>query len=150
MRIRWEFRRVSAVRARIALPVRCDVARDTHALVKPDGVARGLSGTVVDGLRDAGLDVETVGELLLRPSDAERWLPEKTDEPDGRLTLAYLCEGPVLLLAVRGEDAIRRTLSVKRRLRAGLGCGERRNVVHCPETLGERDHERTVFAPLLR
>ncbi|MFJ9623213.1 nucleoside-diphosphate kinase [Streptomyces sp. NPDC101181] len=137
------------MRARFALPARCDVAGDTHVLVKPDGVARGLSATVVDGLRAAGLGVETVGELVLRPSDAERWLPEKRDEPDGKLTLAYLCEGPVLLLAVHGEDAMRRTLTVKRRLRADLGCGERRNVVHCPETLGERDHERTVFAPLL-
>ncbi|WP_165951699.1 nucleoside-diphosphate kinase [Streptomyces sp. Ru62] len=132
-----------------ALPERCDVAQDTHVLVKPDGLARGLAPTVVHGLRRDGLLVETVGVLRLSAADAERWYPEKRDEPDGGLTLAYLCEGPVLLLAVRGPDAIRRALSTKRRLRAALTRDERRNVVHCPETLGERDHERTVFAPLL-
>ncbi|KND26269.1 nucleoside-diphosphate kinase [Streptomyces acidiscabies] len=132
-----------------ALPARCDLSPSTHALVKPDGVARGLSGAVVSALRGAGLDVEAVGSFRLRAADARRWLPEKADEPDGAATLAYLCEGPVELLAVRGEDAIRRTLAVKRRLRAELGCGERRNVMHCPETLGERDHERAVFAELL-
>ncbi|QNP71091.1 hypothetical protein IAG44_17705 [Streptomyces roseirectus] len=143
MRTRWN------PLPRFALPTRCDLSPSTHALVKPDGVARGLSLVVFSALRDAGLDVEPVGSFRLRPPDAERWLPEKTDEPDGALTLAYLCEGPVELLAVRGDDAIRRTLAVKRWLRAELGCGERRNVVHCPETVGERDHERVVFGGLL-
>ncbi|MEU6298716.1 nucleoside-diphosphate kinase [Streptomyces erythrochromogenes] len=131
-------------------PSPCDSARDTHVLVKPDGFARGLAPEVVRALRQAGLTVEPVGLLRLSPAQAERWYPEKLNEPDGLLTLAYLSEGPMLLLAVTGEDVLHRTCRVKKEIRRGFGTDQRRNVAHCPETRGERDHERSVFGPLVR
>ncbi|WP_176955190.1 nucleoside-diphosphate kinase [Sinosporangium album] len=132
------------------LPDLCDAARDTHVLVKPDGVSRGLAPEVVLALRRAGLAVEPVGRLHLTRRQAERWYPEKLDEPDGPLTMDYLCEGPMLLLAVVGDDALRRTRGVKKEVRRRFGTDARRNVAHCPETIGERDHERAVFGPLVR
>ncbi|MER5372769.1 nucleoside-diphosphate kinase [Streptomyces sp. NPDC002553] len=131
-------------------PAPCDIARDTHVLVKPDGVSRGLAPEVVRALRQAGLTVEPVGHLRLTPAQATRWYPEKLNEPDGPLTLAYLCEGPMLLLAVVGDDALRRTRRVKQDIRRRFGTDDRRNVAHCPETRGERNHERSVFGPLVR
>ncbi|QXJ25707.1 hypothetical protein AGRA3207_007235 [Actinomadura graeca] len=131
-------------------PVPCDLARDTHMVVKPDGVGRGLVPEVIRALREAGLTVEPVGALRLTRVQAERWYPEKLNEPDGPLTLAYLCEGPMLVLAVVGDDALRRTRRVKKDVRRRFGTSERRNVAHCPETRGERDHERAVFGPLIR
>ncbi|MCF3141695.1 nucleoside-diphosphate kinase [Streptomyces platensis] len=131
-------------------PAPCDTARDTHVLVKPDGLSRGLAPEVVRALRQAGLAVEPVGHLRLTRAQAERWYPEKLNEPDGPLTLAYLCEGPMLLLAVVGDDALRRARRVKTEIRRRFGTDERRNVAHCPETRGERDHERGVFGPLVR
>jgi nucleoside diphosphate kinase len=127
-----------------------EAPEETHVLVKPDGVRRGLARVVVEGLRAERLSAAPVGWLWLTPAAAERWYPEKLDEPDGPLTLQYLCEGPMLLIEVRGVDAVRRAHQVKRALRNALGGDERRNVVHCPETPAERDHEQGVFAPLLR
>ncbi|WP_327689955.1 nucleoside-diphosphate kinase [Streptomyces tubercidicus] len=151
---RWSVRRriLSVIRNRPgrARPAPCDSARDTHVLVKPDGVSRGLAPEVVRTLRQAGLTVETVGHLRLTRAQAERWYPEKLNEPDGFRTLAYLSEGPMLLLAVVGDDALRRTRRVKKDIRRRFGTDERRNVAHCPETRGERDHERGVFGPLVR
>ncbi|MFI6284810.1 nucleoside-diphosphate kinase [Streptomyces sp. NPDC051018] len=118
-------------------------------LVKPDGVSRGLASEVIRALRREGLAVEIVGRLRLTRRQAERWYPEKLNEPDGRLTLAYLCEGPMLLLAVVGDDALRRARRVKKDIRRRFGTDARRNVAHCPETTGERDHERNVFGPLV-
>ncbi|MGW8970093.1 nucleoside-diphosphate kinase [Streptomyces platensis] len=131
-------------------PAPCDTARDTHVLVKPDGVSLGLAPEVVRALRQAGLTVEPVGQLRLTRAQAERWYPEKLNEPDGPHTLAYLCEGPMLLLAVVGDDALRRARRVKTDIRRRFSTDERRNVAHCPETRGERDHERGVFGPLVR
>lgn len=145
---------VPSPRARVcdrhAPPEPCDRARDTHVLVKPDGFRRGLAPEVEIRLREAGLSVEPVGRLRLSRAQAERWYPEKLNEPDGPRTLAYLCEGPMLLLAVVGDDALRRTRRVKKDIRRRYATDERRNVVHCPETKGERDHERAVFGPLIR
>ncbi|MGW2027771.1 nucleoside-diphosphate kinase, partial [Streptomyces decoyicus] len=107
-------------------PAPCDTAGDTHVLVKPDGVSRGLAPEVVRALRQAGLAVEPVGHLRLTRAQAERWYPEKLNEPDGPLTLAYLCEGPMLLLAVVGDDALRRTRCVKKDIRRRFGTDERR------------------------
>ena len=121
----------------------------SHVLVKPDGVQLGMTALVVERLAAANLLVEEVGELRLSAEDARRWYPEKCDEPDGPLTLAYLSEGPMTLLAVSGPDAIGTAYQVKRSIRAGFASDDRRNLVHCPETVGERDHERAVFAPLL-
>ncbi|MEU4773160.1 nucleoside-diphosphate kinase [Micromonospora sp. NPDC023644] len=124
--------------------------QETHVLVKPDGVRRGLTGAVLDGLRADGLLAVPVGWVWLTDEAARHWYPEKLEEPDGPLTLRYLCEGPMAVLDVRGDDAIVRAHRTKRRLRRTLGGDERHNVVHCPETDAERDHERTVFAGLLR
>lgn len=119
-------------------------------LVKPDGLSRGLAPEVIRALRQTGLEVEPVGRLHLTRQQVERWYPEKLNEPDGPLTLTYLCEGPMLLLAVVGDDALRRAHRVKRDVRRRWGTDARRNVAHCPETIGERDHERAVFGPLVR
>ncbi|MFJ8962754.1 nucleoside-diphosphate kinase [Lentzea sp. NPDC102401] len=126
------------------------LAGSGHALVKPDGVRRGLSGTVHSRLLDDGLEVQRVGTLWLTTDIAARWYPDKLDEADGPLTLEYLVSGPMLLLAVLGEDALRRTGAVKRAIRAEFATDERHNVMHCPETVGERDHERAVFVTALR
>lgn len=130
--------------------VRAGFAGSGHALVKPDGVRRGLSSTVEARLLGAGLEVQRVGTLLLTPGTAALWYPDKLDEADGPLTLEYLVSGPMVVLAVLGEDALRRTGAVKRAVRAEFATDERQNVMHCPETVGERDHERAVFAIALR
>jgi nucleoside-diphosphate kinase len=84
----------------------------TLILVKPDGVQRGLVGSIIGRFEAKGLQL--VGLKLLR---APRELLEKhyavhKERPFFGSLLAFMSSGPVVALALRGESAI----SVARKL----------------------------------
>jgi len=78
----------------------------TFAMVKPDGVRRGLVGTVVARLEAKGFRI--VGMKLLQiPSDmAERHYGEHEGKPFYQGLVDFITSGPVVAMVVEGENAI--------------------------------------------
>ncbi len=78
----------------------------TFAMIKPDGVQRGLIGTILTryeakGLRIAAMKLICVTEDMARQHYAE--LVEKPFFPD---LLQYITSGPVVALVLEGKNAV--------------------------------------------
>ena len=78
----------------------------TLLIVKPDGVRRGLVGEVLRRAEDKGLRVAEIRSLTIDRPLAEEHYGEHRDKPFFGELVDFITSGPVLALAVRGEDAI--------------------------------------------
>jgi nucleoside-diphosphate kinase len=78
----------------------------TLVLVKPDGVRRGLCGEVVGRLERRGYELRGARLLKISRALAQRHYAEHKGKPFFGELVEFITSGPVLALAVRGEDAI--------------------------------------------
>jgi len=78
----------------------------TLVLVKPDGVQRGLIGSILSRFETKGLQV--VGLKLMRPSSEllEAHYAVHKERPFFGNLLKFMSSGPVVAIALRGEDAV--------------------------------------------
>ena len=83
------------------------MARETTlVLVKPDGMSRGLAGEIVARLERRGLELRGARLLKIPKAMAREHYAEHRGKPFFGELVAFITSGPVLALAVRGEDAI--------------------------------------------
>ena len=80
----------------------------TLAIVKPDAVKRNLIGEVIRRIEQSGLQVAAARFLRLSKSDAEGFYAVHRERPFFGSLVEYMCSGPVMVLALEGEDAIKR------------------------------------------
>ena len=78
----------------------------TLVLVKPDGVQRGLVGSILTRFEAKGLKV--VGLKLVKPARAllETHYEVHKERPFFKSLLGFMSSGPVVALALRGENAV--------------------------------------------
>ena len=129
----------------------------TLVLVKPDGVHRGLAGEVVARFERRGYDLRGARLLKIpRALAAEHYAEHK-----GKLFYAdlvsFITSGPVLALAVRGENAISgvRSLmgatnpadSLPGTIRGDLATELSENVVHGSDSRASAKRELALFFP---
>lgn len=79
----------------------------TLILVKPDGVARGLVGEVIRRTEAKGYTLAAVELRTLTRETAEEHYAEHTERPFFGELVEFITSGPLVCMAVRGEDAIR-------------------------------------------
>jgi nucleoside-diphosphate kinase len=80
----------------------------TLAIVKPDAVKRNLIGEVIRRIEQSGLQVAAARFLQLSTSDAEGFYAVHKERPFFGSLVEYMCSGPVLVMALEGDDAIKR------------------------------------------
>ena len=78
----------------------------TLVLVKPDGVRRGLCGEVVSRFERRGYELRGARLLKVTRALAQQHYAEHKGKPFFGELVSFITSGPVLALAVRGEDAI--------------------------------------------
>jgi nucleoside-diphosphate kinase len=78
----------------------------TLVLVKPDGVQRGLCGEVLSRFERRGYELLGARLLKVSRSLASQHYAEHRGKPFYTGLLSFITSGPVLALAVRGENAI--------------------------------------------
>lgn len=120
----------------------------SHLLVKPDGVALGITDAVVESVRARGAVARLVGEFSLDRELVDLWYPEICDEPGYAETVRFLTSGPLRLIEVRASDAFGLTHAIKREWRAAYRSELRRGMLHCPDGPIDFRHEWEQFAPL--
>jgi len=129
----------------------------TFVMVKPDGVQRGLVGTIISRFEDRGLKL--VGAKLMQIDEelATDHYAEHEDEPFFEDLVGFITAGPVMAMVWEGQDAtrqVRRMMgetdpaeSAPGTIRGDFGLDLGRNVVHGSdnEDPGANDREIALF-----
>jgi nucleoside-diphosphate kinase len=79
----------------------------TLVLVKPDGVSRGLVGEVVKRIEARGLQIAGLKLLVADKRVVEEHYAEHKGKPFYAGVCGRLVDGPLVAMAVRGENAVR-------------------------------------------
>ncbi len=129
----------------------------TLVLVKPDGVRRGLAGEVVSRFERRGYDLRGARLLKLNRALAQQHYAEHKGKPFFGDLVAFITSGPVLALAVRGEDAIAsvRTMmgathpsnAAPGTIRGDLATELSENIVHGSDSRASAKRELALFFP---
>ncbi|MEJ2357213.1 MAG: nucleoside-diphosphate kinase [Deinococcales bacterium] len=78
----------------------------TFAMVKPDGVRRGLVGDVVKRLESKGFRIVGMKLMQISRELAERHYGEHEGKPFYEGLVSFITSGPVVAMVVEGENAI--------------------------------------------
>jgi nucleoside-diphosphate kinase len=119
----------------------------TLSIVKPDAVAKNQVGAILAMLEGAGLRIAAARFLRLSKSDAERFYAVHRERPFFQSLTTFMSEGPVLVMALEGPNAIAKNREVMGAtdpakatagtIRKAFGTNVERNAVHgsdAPET----------------
>jgi nucleoside-diphosphate kinase len=129
----------------------------TLVLVKPDGMQRRLAGEVVTRLERRGYELRGARLLKISRSLAAEHYAEHKGKPFYAGLVSFITSGPVLALAVRGEDAIAgvRALmgatnpadAAPGTIRGDLATELSENVVHGSDSKASARRELALFFP---
>ena len=129
----------------------------TLVLVKPDGVQRRLAGEIVGRLEQRGLELRGARLLKITRALAQQHYAEHKGKPFFGDLVSFITSGPVLALAVRGENAIAgvRGLmgatnpadSAPGTIRGDLATLLSENVVHGSDSRASARRELKLFFP---
>jgi nucleoside-diphosphate kinase len=84
------------------------VTEQTLAIIKPDGVARNLVGEVIRRIESSGLKIRALKMAHLSKKQVEGFYAVHMEKPFFASLTAFMAEGPVVLMILQGEGAIRR------------------------------------------
>jgi nucleoside-diphosphate kinase len=80
----------------------------TLAIVKPDGVARGLTGEVVRRIESNGLKIIAMKMIQMTRSQAEGFYVVHKARPFFASLTGFMCSGPVVVMILQGDNVIQR------------------------------------------
>ncbi|HEX2864916.1 MAG TPA: nucleoside-diphosphate kinase [Deinococcales bacterium] len=78
----------------------------TYAMVKPDGVRRGLTAKILQRISDKGFRVVGLKQLVIPRELAERHYGEHQGKPFFAGLVSFITSGPVVAIAVEGPNVI--------------------------------------------
>jgi nucleoside-diphosphate kinase len=129
----------------------------TLVLVKPDGVRRALCGEVVARFERRGYELRGVRLLNVSKSLAREHYAEHKGKPFFGELVDFITSGPVLAVAVRGENAIAgvRTMmgatnpsdALPGTIRGDLATQLAQNVVHGSDSKASARRELSLYFP---
>lgn len=84
------------------------MTEQTLAIIKPDGVARDLVGEIIRRIESSGLKIKALKMMRLSKKQAEGFYAVHREKPFFASLSSFMSEGPVVLMILSGEGAIRR------------------------------------------
>lgn len=78
----------------------------TYAMVKPDGVKRGLTGEVIRRIEQKGFRIVGMKLMTITRETAETHYGEHQGKPFFEGLVAFITSGPVVAMVLEGENAI--------------------------------------------
>jgi nucleoside-diphosphate kinase len=82
------------------------VDQKTYIMIKPDAVARGLTGAIVQRFENTGLRIERMELGLVTRDQATANYAEHEGKPFYEGLIDYITSGPVCKMVVAGPDAV--------------------------------------------
>lgn len=83
-----------------------DFMERTLSIIKPDGVARGLIGEVVQRLEASNLQIRAMKMILMSKSQAKGFYAVHKERPFFDSLTDFMSSGPCVVMILEGEDAI--------------------------------------------
>jgi len=80
----------------------------TLAIIKPDGVSRNLIGEIIRRIESNGLRIKAMRMAHLSKKQAEGFYAVHRERPFFNSLTSFMSEGPVVLMILSGEGAIRK------------------------------------------
>jgi len=80
----------------------------TLTIIKPDGVARGLTGRILEALENEGMKIVGMKMVQLTKRGAEGFYQVHRHQPFFDSLTTYMSSGPVVLAVLEGEGIIER------------------------------------------
>ncbi len=128
--------------------------------MKPDGVARGLIGEIIGRLEDKELRIVAAELRTIDQPTAERHYVEHKGQPYYDKLVAFITQGPALVLVVEGPEdtwqVVRGLMGATNSkdaapgtIRGDLAIGLRENVVHGSDSAASAQREIEIFFPRL-
>ena len=127
----------------------------TFAMVKPDGVQRGLVGEVVRRYEARGLKLVGLKLMTVPRSMAEEHYAEHKGKPFYPGLVQYITSGPVVCLALEGKNAVAVVRAVNGAtkpwdaapgtIRGDLALDIGRNVVHGSDSVESAQRELGIY-----
>src|SRR6478736_1987019 len=78
----------------------------TFAIIKPDAVAAGHAGKIIDAIVENGFRIAGLKMKRLSQSDAERFYAVHRERPFYGSLVKFMTEGPVVVMVLEAPDAI--------------------------------------------
>ncbi len=78
----------------------------TLSMIKPDATKRHLTGEIIAKIQAAGLEIVAMKMLRLSKNQAETFYAVHKGKPFYDKLVNYMCSGPIVCLALQGDDAI--------------------------------------------
>lgn len=78
----------------------------TFIMIKPDGVAKGLTGEIIDRIERRGLSILSMRKVPMARAVAEEHYGEHRERPFFGELVDFITSSPVVMLAVEGPGAI--------------------------------------------
>ena len=128
----------------------------TLFIIKPDAVARSLTGAIISRFEQKGFAVRSLRMFQFTKEQAERFYQVHSQKPFfGELT-AFICSGPVVAAVIEGPHAVSAvrlmvgaTKSFEAQpgsIRGDFGLGFTDNIIHASDSGESFAHEsRVVF-----
>jgi nucleoside-diphosphate kinase len=130
-------------------------AERTFAMVKPDGVQRGLVGEIVRRYEARGLKVVGLRLMSVPRSKAEEHYAEHKGKPFYNGLVDYITSGPVVALCLEGKNAVAvvRTVNGATKpwdalpgtIRGDFALDIGRNVVHGSDSVDAAKRELAIY-----
>jgi nucleoside-diphosphate kinase len=112
----------------------------TLSIVKPDAVAKGVTGEILRRFEDAGLRIVAIKALRLTEEDARGFYAVHQEAFFFDELVSFMTSGPIFVLVLEGEGAIARNRELmgptdskkaeKGTIRGDFGTDMGRNAVH--------------------
>jgi len=79
----------------------------TFAMIKPDAVARGISGQIISMIEEAGFRIVAMKKHHITVKEAEGFYAVHKERPFFGSLVKFMTEGPSVLLLLEKDDAIK-------------------------------------------
>ena len=80
----------------------------TLSIIKPDAVAKGVIGKILDRFESNGLRIAATKKMQLSRADAESFYAVHSERPFFNDLVDFMISGPVVVSVLEGEDAMKK------------------------------------------
>jgi nucleoside-diphosphate kinase len=127
----------------------------TLVLVKPDGVANGLTGEIIKRFEQRGLTVAALKMMQMTREKAEIHYGEHRERPFFGELVAFITSGPIVAMVVKGENAVKAVRGMMGAtnpvdatpgtIRGDFALNIGNNIVHGSDSLDSAAREVAIF-----
>jgi nucleoside-diphosphate kinase len=127
----------------------------TLVLIKPDGIQRGLAGTIIDRLEQRGLKIVGMKLIHMDETMAKRHYGIHEDKPFFNDLVSYITSSPIVAMVLEGPgavDVVRKTMgetnsgnAAPGTIRGDFALTIGRNLVHGSDSLENAGKEINLF-----